>query len=354
MSDGANTGLNNAGINEEPRRHYPNSGRPVNHVPPRTLNRRPNFINNDIGPAPRTEPRPIPPAPIHSSAQPTLQQPITPPSPVHAPRGHVQNSSITHPKLPAQNMPLSAIATQSAISSPISNDFRHEPYAKRSKSKRRFSPAQLTLVGLGCAVFAVGIITSLNTMKTNNEAQAQLKALTKNTAESKSKKATAVLGASTKSDTIAAVAPDAPKTLIIPQIQLNGIVESISLTATGSMAAPKDPKNVGWYSKSAKPGESPTVMIMNGSVGTATKPGAFALLSKLAVNATFQVIRGDGKTYNYIVVNVVSFDPASQDTAKLLVSSKPGIPTLDLVTTGSTANGNDNTQGTIVYAEQQG
>ncbi len=53
----------------------------------------------------------------------------------------------------------------------------------------------------------------------------------------------------------------APQRIQIPEIALDAVIESVALTADGSMDVPKDPLNAGWYSLGPRPGEIGSAVI---------------------------------------------------------------------------------------------
>ncbi len=230
--------------------------------------------------------------------------------------------------------------------------------AKKNKSKNPSTAVKAGMVGLAVAVFAIGMGVSLNTLHQNKLAQEQLTQLTrqadqKTVASTNTQPKGTVLGSNTtQSNATFTVLPDQPKNLIIPKLQLNSLAQPVALTDKGLIASPSDIKNVGWYSASAKPGEIPTAMVFNGALGSTTQPGPFNQLDKLTISDSIQVIRGDGQTYNYKVVKTAAFDPATQNTGSLLAPSRPGVPSLVLITTVPAATNTPATQGTVVYAEQ--
>lgn len=214
------------------------------------------------------------------------------------------------------------------------------------------------MVGIAVLVFLTGMGVSLNTLRQNKQAQAQLAELTKEADQQKSDESTkeassgAVLGSTTTAPSATFnVLPDQPKTLIIPKIQLNTLAQPVAVNEKGLINLPSDSKNVGWYSSSAKPGEIPTAMVFNGLIGATTQAGPFYQLDKIVVGDSVQVIRGDGQVYNYKVVKTTAYDPNTQNTGSLLSPAKPGVPSLVLIST-KTETSSPTAQSIAVYAEQ--
>lgn len=293
-------------------------------------------------PVPRSAPEQVHRMP----PQPVYEHPVVEPAVVAAPAPHVvAPQPFAEPA--EHKLQKSTVMNRSSVTRPVRKGF--------GKAHRAWTPIQMSMVGIAAAVFAIGVLVSLNTIKTNNETQAQLATLTKDAVKSQKVQVPAVLGSSTVARPVNNYipAPDQPKLLKVPKMRLNGTIEPVGMSSNNVLGAPTDIRNVGWYMSSGKPGDPAAVMVMNGFVGTANHPGAFNKISKLAVNDLFQVVTGDDRPISYRVVQVVNFDPSRPDIASLLTPIKQGIATVDLITVGSTVNGNDNSQGTIVYAVQQ-
>lgn len=79
------------------------------------------------------------------------------------------------------------------------------------------------------------------------------------------------------------------------------------------LAAPNNIYDVGWYEKSGKPGDGKT-MIFDGHRGGPTEQnGIFNKLETLAIGETIEIERGDGKIFQYEIVENKTYPSNSAD-----------------------------------------
>lgn len=222
------------------------------------------------------------------------------------------------------------------------------------RAHKTWNPIQMIVIGFACAVFIVGLGISLNTMRSNNQAQAQLDKITKTAFDQQKVKMGQVLGSTTTSKTpSSAVPPTDPSSIKISSLNLNTNIEPVTSSANNVLSGPSNRLNVGWNAASSRPADPNGLMILDGFHGTKNLPGAFANLNKIKVNDSITIVRGDNQYYTYTVVRVTDFDPLHSDTTTLLVPAKAGVPALDLITLSSGGDDTNNSVGTIVYAVQQ-
>lgn len=98
------------------------------------------------------------------------------------------------------------------------------------------------------------------------------------------------------------VAPDMPRVLSIPSINVKARVIPMSLNADRSVQSPVNIFDSGWYDGSAKPGEDGTAFI-DGHASGATRMGLFAYLDQLENGDEVKIEKGDGSTLTYRVVH---------------------------------------------------
>lgn len=221
------------------------------------------------------------------------------------------------------------------------------------KFEKNWTPIQVMVVSFAAAVFLVGLIATLSTMHSNNQAQAQLDKITKTAVAQQKVKVGSVLGSSTTATTSTATPPTDPSAIKIPSIKLHTNIEPITASANNVLSGPSNRLNAGWNTATARPADPNGFMVIDGYHGTKNLPGAFANLNKLKVNDQITIIRGDNQYYTYSVVRVTEFDPLHSDLATLLVPAKAGIPALNLITLSSGGDDTNNSVGTVVYAVQQ-
>src|SRR5579875_3401267 len=131
-------------------------------------------------------------------------------------------------------------------------------------------------------------------------------------------------------------APEAvPNRLRIPTIGLDARVESVGVTAQGTMGVPTDPQDVGWYAPGVRPGESGDA-VMDGFLEWSSGPAAFANLPRLRAGDEVDVDLSDGHQLTFRVYRLARF-PFNASLPGLFERS--GTPRLSLVTSSSRWNG---------------
>ncbi|MGV9002184.1 MAG: sortase domain-bontaining protein [Candidatus Saccharimonadaceae bacterium] len=149
------------------------------------------------------------------------------------------------------------------------------------------------------------------------------------------------------------VAADAPRILTIDKIHLQARIRSMGLNSDKTIQAPKNVNDAGWYTGSAKPGESGGTFI-DGHASGATHFGLFGYLANLKNGDTVSLEKGDGTTLTYRVVHVETIPLNAIDMSKIL-APYPGVDKgLNLMTcTGKWLNGNETLDHrVVVYTEQ--
>lgn len=133
------------------------------------------------------------------------------------------------------------------------------------------------------------------------------------------------------------VAPDLPRYLSIPKLGKSARVLSVGVDAQGAVGSPASIHNVGWYTRSAKPGQA-GVMFMDGHVSGPNQPGVFKQLSQLTSGDTVEVERGDGEKFTYRVKEVRLALENKVNMGSLLVSPDADGQHLVLMTCGGPFN----------------
>lgn len=149
------------------------------------------------------------------------------------------------------------------------------------------------------------------------------------------------------------VAPDHPKILNIPKLEVDAIVRAVGVTKSGALDVPQTAWDVGWYNKSALPGK-PGAMLINGHVNDSfNTPGVFAGLQTLTLGDIMTLEKGDGTVLRYEVVRVETQPANNIDMQRILqpVSANSG---LNLITCGGTYDRKNGTfsDRVLVFAEQ--
>ena len=97
------------------------------------------------------------------------------------------------------------------------------------------------------------------------------------------------------------VAADLPRVITISKIGVRARVLQMGVNSDGSMQAPINIFDAGWYTGSVKPGQLGAAAIVAHASGP-THQGLFGRLDSLGAGDAIQVERGDGSVLNYEVV----------------------------------------------------
>lgn len=243
------------------------------------------------------------------------------------------------PALPMQSG--STVLTRSAVQ-------------KKTKHKHKRNHTSVVLVLMAIIVFTGGSVVSYLSWKTNKKAAAQVEVLSKNTDGENAGDTPNEEDVTPDVINSYRVAPDLPRLIKIPRLNITARIKRLGVKATGELMAPGNVNDAGWYDGSSKPGENGAVLI-DGHVSGPSKPGVFQRLKNLKEGDTINIERGDGKTISYKVMKTESVDQDKVDMANALTSYSPGSPGLNLITcTGRfDVKTNNYEQRLIVYAVQQ-
>jgi len=276
-------------------------------------------------------------------------------------RGHLARPIVYEPRLMSDIKPVTQIENPVApitepakIALPAPELKQRKPIpdkeVQQAKKFLKHNKITFTLSGLALIAFIAGVSIGVTNLWFNNQTKTHVAAL--------SQKATTDVPSEGKpSATDLAnytVAPDLPRLLIIPKINVKSRVTQLGVKADDSLMAPDNIYDTGWYTGSAKPGQSGAVVI-DGHVHGPTKPGVFTDLKDLLPGDKIQIERGDHKIINYLVVKAKTYDVGSVDMAAVMTSVSAGKNGLNLITcTGSidVAAASYN-QRLVVFAVQQ-
>lgn len=130
------------------------------------------------------------------------------------------------------------------------------------------------------------------------------------------------------------VAADLPRYLSIEKLGVkNARVLALGTLANGELATPASIFDVGWYTKSGKPGQGGTLLI-DGHNGGPNVEGVFKHLDALFEGDRIVIERGDGELFTYVVKEntTVSLDDADAYMATAMRTPVPGVESLTLIT----------------------
>ena len=150
------------------------------------------------------------------------------------------------------------------------------------------------------------------------------------------------------------VAAELPRILQIDK--LGGIrarVLSMGVNDDGSMQAPINIADAGWYSGSVRPGQAGAVVVV-GHVTGPTKPGLFARLGELAAGDELTLERGDGQTVRYQVVTTETIKLSDVDMHKFMRPVEGAQEGLNLMTCAADRASQDQAadQRVMVYTKR--
>lgn len=233
-----------------------------------------------------------------------------------------------------------------------------EPSQVRKPQLLKRSKAQIALISMAVVVFLVGIFVSLITLQTNHSTKAQVAALAQKTYNNSDNNNSAVPSETKPSNNVPYTAPPSyPKFIKISKIGVDANIKVMGITSTNELKAPSNIFDVGWYNASAKPGDSGSngAMLLDGHVHGPTLPGVFVDIKKLVPGDVIQIVRGDDKSFNYVVKKVQNYDANTFDMSVAMASIQPGIPGLNMITCGGPYDktSGEYTQRTLVSAIQQ-
>jgi LPXTG-site transpeptidase (sortase) family protein len=288
-----------------------------------------------------TQPTP----PVHPRPRFVAPQPDPMPPPVQV----VSPQPYTDPAIPRQR-PSRVLARRGV----------HFPRTVRGESpasKRSWRPLalQTTLVGMAVVVFIVGMASSLQTLKTNHEASAQVAALVKKA--NNSKNGNSGVPITTKPSgadfSLYNVAPDMPRYLMIPKLGVDARVLQVGINANGALGTPANVFDTAWYTGSAEPGQ-PGATLIDGHVSSWSTHGVFYAIKTLTAGDSIQIERGDGTILHYQVVKTQIYNVNNVDMKAALTPITPGVSGLNLITcAGDVIKGtNSFSERVIVFAKQ--
>lgn len=143
-----------------------------------------------------------------------------------------------------------------------------------------------------------------------------------------------------------------PAKLIIPELNVDAVVEEVGLDEKGRMDVPKDVYNVGWYKDRARPGELGSAAI-DGHLDTPTgSPSVFFDLTKLKKGSVINIETQTGEIIEFKVVEGISYK-LEEFPADFIFNRKDG-KYLNLITcAGAWDKDNKNySERYVVFAEK--
>lgn len=217
-----------------------------------------------------------------------------------------------------------------------------------------YSKLQIVLVGLACFVFILGLIVTVQTIRTNHNVAAQVSALSQASNKSSSSNVPSVTKPPASNFNSYQVAPDLPRYIKIPKLGVNARVLQVGVTGNGTLGTPNNIYDTAWYQGSAKPGQLGDATLVDGHVSSWTAHGVFYGIKTLVTGDTIQIVRGDGTLLSYRVVKTQVYSAAAVDMQAALAPIVKGKSGLNLITcTGQVKPGTSEfSERVVVFAEQ--
>lgn len=184
------------------------------------------------------------------------------------------------------------------------------------------------LYGMAAFVFIVGILAAIRSFSVDHKIAQTVSAQSNNTPQGD-------VDENKPSDSDVrnySVAPDMPKTVSIPKLSIFARVKSLTIKGDGSLNAPSNIHDAGWYNQSAKPGSPGGASLFDGHVSGPTQKGVFYKIETLKQGDIVTVERGDGSKLEYSVVKVDVTKAADVDMSKMMLPITVGKHGLNLIT----------------------
>ncbi|MDO8604303.1 MAG: sortase [bacterium] len=143
-----------------------------------------------------------------------------------------------------------------------------------------------------------------------------------------------------------------PTRIIIPDINVDAVVEGMGVTPLGAMDSPKGPTTAGWFNLGKRPGEQGSAVI-SGHYGWKNGiPAVFDNLKKLKTGDKIYVVDAQGTTTVFIVRESRLYDQ-NADASDVFISSD-GNAHLNLITCEGTWNKTEKSYSNrlVVFAEK--
>lgn len=149
------------------------------------------------------------------------------------------------------------------------------------------------------------------------------------------------------------VAPDKPRYLIIPKLDVHARILTVGVDAQGALRVPANIYDTAWYKESSLPGQ-PGAMLIDGHISSWTARGVFYGLKTLRAGDIIRVQRGDDTLFTYKVVKTQLYGADNVDMVAAQTAIDANRPGLNLIScSGDVITGtNDFNQRIIVFATQ--
>lgn len=150
------------------------------------------------------------------------------------------------------------------------------------------------------------------------------------------------------------VAPEYPRYLRIPSIQVATRIRRLGLDSKGAVGTPNNINDAGWYDSSVKPGDNEGASVIEGHVAGPTQHGVFWDLNKLVYGDVIEIEKGSGEIITYKVTKTEKVPASQLSLSKYLAPEIPNHHDLKLVTAAGKYNIINGVYDTrlVVYAQK--
>ena len=201
----------------------------------------------------------------------------------------------------------------------------------RKSHKKRATKPMAVLYVLAAMLFVAGVFVTISSLRTDEHVKAQVKQLQATTSANADNDTPTDEKPSNAAVSNYSVAPNLARYLDIPKLSVHARVIPLGVKTNGTLRAPGNGYDVGWYNASSRPGEN-GAMLIDGHSNVLGKRAVFAKLGNLVAGDELKITRGDGQVFAYHVRSVEIVDNDKVDMASLLVSADTAKPGLNLIT----------------------
>lgn len=202
------------------------------------------------------------------------------------------------------------------------------------------------LYGMAVVVFLIGIVAALRSLMVDQQISQTVSAQSVSNEPEETKPSDDDLRSYN-------VAPDMPRIISIPKLNVQARVRQTVVKSDGSLDAPKNIHDAGWYSQSAKPGSQGGASLFDGHVSGPTQKGVFYKLETLKAGDIIIIERGDGSKVEYSVVKSEVVKATDTNMSKMMLPITAGKHGLNLITCTGKFDSKTKTyeDRALVYAE---
>lgn len=146
--------------------------------------------------------------------------------------------------------------------------------------------------------------------------------------------------------------PAAPVRLVVPALRIKAPIKQIEVNAQQILDPPRNPRDIGWWKRSAEPGAAQGQTVLTGHT-VHTGGGAMDNLGRLRRGQKVMVVTPKGKMH-YSVTRVVTYTKAelAQRAVELFAQERSDVRLVLITCSGWT--GKDYTSNVVVFAKPLG